>query len=157
MLGKISTCNSLKNQRGFTFVELLMVIGIMGMLSAIAVQQIKFNRENAYDRQAQATLRNLLTYAAVDTPQGADGLGTGGSFSPYGYSEVELPTNVAWGVDNDGADRWRFYFAHPSGKTGFYFWIPGDAYAGSLDDDGSGNRSDRIFSNAAYRAGAGVP
>jgi prepilin-type N-terminal cleavage/methylation domain-containing protein len=144
------------NQRGFTFIELLMVIGILGILSALAVQQLKFNRENAYDRQAQAMIRNLLTYAAIDTPQGGDGMGSGGSMAPFGYPEVELPENVYWSVDNDPDDRWRFYFAHPGGIVGFYFWIPGDTYSDTLADDGFGNRSDKLLSNASYRADAGL-
>jgi prepilin-type N-terminal cleavage/methylation domain-containing protein len=152
--------SAFSNQRGFTAIELLMVMGIVGMLSAIAVQQIKFNRENAYDRQAQAMIRNLLTYAAIDEPDppaGQENLnGTGGSFAHYGYHEVEIPSTVYWKVQNDIDDRWLFWFAHPGGQTGFYFWIPGDAYGGSLDTDGSGNRSDKLVSNASYRTDAGL-
>ena len=158
MLGRKAKCNVFKNQRGFTMVELVMVIGILGMLSAIAIQQLKFNRENAYDRQSQAMIRNLLTYAAIDTPQGGDGFGNGGTMEPFGYSEVELPENVFWNVDNDDQDRWRFYFAHPGGITGFYFWVPGSTYSGSLDSDGESppNRSDKIYTHADYRTDAGL-
>ena len=152
--------SALSNQRGFTFVELLMVIGILGMLGAIAVQQIKFNRENAYDRQAQAMMRNLLTYAAVDEPAPPAGQenqnGTGGSLAIYGYPEVEIPAKVYWNIMSV-ADRWQFWFAHPGGQSGFYFWIPGGAYSGDLSDDGAGNRSDKLVSNVAYRPIAGIP
>jgi prepilin-type N-terminal cleavage/methylation domain-containing protein len=133
------------NQRGFTLVELMMVMGIIGMLSAIGIQQVKFNRENAYDRQSQASMRNLLTAAAIDVPQGGDTAGQGGDLGFLGYPDLEIPVNVYWSIDNDGADRWRIYFAHPAGRMGYYFWVPGDAYGGSLDTDGSGNRSDKIF------------
>lgn len=163
MPGKKSQCNVFKNQRGFTLVELIMVMGILGMLAAIGVQQIKFNRENAYDRQAQAMIRNLLTYAAIDEPNPPSGEedqdGIGGSLAIYGYREVEIPGNVSWKVVNDDDDRWRFWFAHPGGITGFYFWVPGDTYSGSLDDDETlpvGNRSDKLFSNASYRGDAGI-
>jgi len=154
--------SDLSNQRGFTFIELLMVMGILGVLSAIGVQQIKFNRENAFDRQSQAMIRNLLTYAAIDEPAPPAGQenqnGTGGSLAIYGYPEVEVPKNVYWNIVNDGDDRWRFWFAHPGGQTGFYFWIPGGAYSDDLDDDLAvpPNRSDKLVSNAAYRATLGL-
>mgnify|MGYP000134406370 CR=1 FL=1 len=136
--------SAISNQRGFTMVELLMVIAILGMLAAIAVQQLSINRTKSFDTQAKAMIRNVLTVAAIDTPQGGDTAGQGGSLAGVGYPDVEVPANVYWSVDNDGADRWRFYFAHPSGLLGYYFWVPGDTYSGSLDTDGSGNRSDKL-------------
>ena len=152
--------SAISDQRGFTLVELLMVIGIMGIIAAIGVQQVKFNRENAMDRHAQTMVRNLLTYAAVDEPAPPAGQenqnGAGGSLAVYGYAEVEIPSIVYWKIQNDAADRWRFWFAHPGGITGFYFWTPGLSYSGSLDDDGFGNRSDKLVSNASYRTDVGI-
>ena len=151
--------SALSDQRGFTLLELMIVLGIVGILTAIGVQQVKLNRENAQDRQAQTLLRNLLTYAAVDEPAPPAGQenqnGTGGSLAIYGYPEVEIPGNVYWNIMSV-ADRWQFWFAHPGGQTGFYFWIPGGAYGGDINDDGSGNRSDKLLSNAAYRPIAGL-
>jgi prepilin-type N-terminal cleavage/methylation domain-containing protein len=150
--------SAFSNQRGFTLVELLMVIAILGVLAAISLQQLKNNREKSFDRQAQAMIRNLLTYAAIDTPQGGDTAGVGGNLAGVGYPEVEIPANVTWNIVNDGDDRWRFWFAHPGGGTGYYFWVPGDAYSGSLDDDLAAppNRSDKIVANVAYRTSAGL-
>ena len=144
------------NQRGFTLIELMMVIAILGVLSAIALQQLKNNREQTFDRQAQAMIRNLLTYAAIDTPQGGDTAGVGGNLAGAGYPEVEVPANVNWSVDNDGDDRWQFRFAHPGGGTGYYFWVPGNTYTLSLDTDGFGNRSDKIVANVSYRGDLGL-
>ena len=148
--------SALSNQRGFTLVELMMVIAILGVLSAIALQQLKNNREKTFDRQAQPMMRNLLTYAAVDTPQGGDTAGVGGNLAGVGYPEVEVPANVTWSVDNDVDDRWLFRFAHPGGSTGYYFWVPGDAYGGDLNTDGFGNRSDKILANTSYRVDLGL-
>ena len=86
--------SAFSNQRGFTLIELLMVMAILGVLSAIALQQLKNNREKSFDRQAQAMIRNLLTYAAIDTPQGVDTAGQGGNLADIGYPEVEVPANV---------------------------------------------------------------
>jgi prepilin-type N-terminal cleavage/methylation domain-containing protein len=148
--------SAFSNQRGFTLVELLMVIAILGVLAAISLQQLKNNREKSFDRQAQAMMRNVLTYAAVDTPQGFSTAGVGTNLKDVGFPEVEMPANVNWSVDNDVDDRWLFKFAHPGGGTGYYFWVPGDAYALSLDTDGFGNRSDKIVVNISYRSDLGL-
>ncbi len=148
--------SALSNQRGFTLIELLMVMAILGVLSAIALQQLKNNREKSFDRQAQAMIRNVLTVAAIDTPQGVDTGGVGGNLKDAGFPEVEVPANVNWSVDNDGDDRWLFRFAHPGGGTGYYFWVPGDTYTLSLDTDGFGNRSDKIVVNTSYRVDLGL-
>ncbi len=113
--------SALSNQRGFTLVELLMVIAILGVLAAISLQQLKNNREKSFDRQAQAMMRNVLTYAAIDTPQGGDSAGVGTDLAGVGFPEVEIPANVHWSVDNDGDDRWLFKFAHPGGGHGLLF------------------------------------
>jgi len=86
--------SALSNQRGFTLVELLMVIAILGVLAAISLQQLKNNREKSFDRQAQAMIRNVLTYAAIDTPQGGDTAGVGGNLAGVGYPGVGIPANV---------------------------------------------------------------
>ena len=148
--------SALSNQRGFTLVELMMVMGILGVLAAISLQQLKNNREKSFDRQAQAMIRNVLTVAAIDTPQGVDAGGVGGNLKDAGFPEVEVPANVNWSVDNDGDDRWLFRFAHPGGATGYYFWVPGDTYTLSLDTDGFGNRSDKLVSNTSYRVDLGL-
>jgi type IV pilus assembly protein PilA len=49
----------LKNERGFTLIELMVVILIIGILVAIAVPIFNTARENAWRRTCQANLRTI--------------------------------------------------------------------------------------------------
>jgi hypothetical protein len=68
-------------------------------------------------------------------------------------------------VGNNRHDMWMFYLAHPQGKRGYYFWVPGDKCGATEDSDagdGTGHPSDYIFydtdvgGGSAYRTNAGV-
>lgn len=48
-----------KKQCGFTLLELLTVLSIIGLLSAMVIPQYKSFRQRAYDVRAQADLRSL--------------------------------------------------------------------------------------------------
>jgi prepilin-type N-terminal cleavage/methylation domain-containing protein len=51
-----------RKDQGFTLVELLIVVAIIGILAAIAIPQFSKYRTNAYNSAAQSDLRNLVTY-----------------------------------------------------------------------------------------------
>jgi type IV pilus assembly protein PilA len=50
-----------KSQRAFTLVELLIVVGIIAILAAIAIPQFNTYRKRGYDASANADLRNIKT------------------------------------------------------------------------------------------------
>jgi type IV pilus assembly protein PilA len=53
----------MRNEEGFTLVELGVVVGIIGVLIAISIPAFLGTRQRAQDRAAQTTLRHALTAA----------------------------------------------------------------------------------------------
>ena len=58
MLQKI---RKLQNKKGFTLIELMIVIAIIGILAAIAIPQFTKYRSRAQGSQALSDLRNVKT------------------------------------------------------------------------------------------------
>jgi len=50
-----------KNQKGFTLIELMIVIAIIGILAAIAIPQFSSYRAKSYNTAAISDVRNLRT------------------------------------------------------------------------------------------------
>jgi len=76
------------NIKGFTLIELIIVIAIIGLLAAIAVPQFSAYRHRGFDADVVSNMKNMILSQEayfVDTDSYADGTGTSQIFLDRGF------------------------------------------------------------------------
>lgn len=95
----------LKNSKGFTLVEMLIVVAIIAILIAIAIPSFNNSLEKAREAADIANIRNAYSEAMVDyLSEGKDSTGTGTAQTPAmtqtksGWQSITWPTYLGTGL-----------------------------------------------------------
>ena len=107
------------SEDGFSLIEVLVVIIIIGILAAIAVPLYLDQHAKAHDAAAKSDLTNLATYviaAAAETNAVPTVTVAAGSYLVNGKEVVAATQGVVFGgISGTAPDAWCFDVTHPGG------------------------------------------
>lgn len=148
-LRRLSSATRTVSRRGFTLIELMIVVAVIAVVSAIAIPQLSAARVTANESSAMATLRSLASAQALVSSSGAidtDGDGRG-EYAYFAELAGTVPARVglagvavagAPGIDELAPACLSVAFANVAGgvvtKSGYAFrvWLAGPSAGASV-------------------------
>lgn len=109
-----------RKEKGFTLIELMIVVAIIGILAAIAVPSFMSYRERSYDKQANSVVKNIASAQSAYNARWESY--TSDNAAVIGIDQnipVSNATVVSWGMIAAGVTAFdaTAYHAQGSGVT----------------------------------------
>ena len=111
------------NEKGFTLIELMIVIAIIGILSAIAIPNFLAYRERGKDSAAETTANNFMSLAVAyvgDTGNQGPWDGTDGCIPGFRLGDTVQPNAGGnFTYDDDGTFSGSVVYSHVDSSNEF--------------------------------------